>query len=233
MTASRTKTTLFGTALLIAGLFSYGASAQADTKLKLTVTASVSVMPDELVAQLTAQADAASAGAAQAQVNDMVAKALATAKGLSGVTASTTAYSVWHQTDPKDLWHASQGIALRAHDGAGLLALVGELQTAGLAVGDLSWQLSPTLAEKSYEQAMAKAIDKLTAQAGIVATLMHLQAHGFSSVTVGDDGQPGPRPMMRMMTAAAPEAKTLPSAQAEEQTVSATVSGEARLENDQ
>lgn len=221
-------------ALLMAGLFAGATAAQADTKLKLTVTASVSVMPDELVAQLTAQADAASAGAAQAQVNDMVAKALATAKGLSGVTASTTAYSVWHQTDPKDLWHASQGIALRAHDGAGLLALVGELQTAGLAVGDLSWQLSPTLAEKSYEQAMAKAIDKLTAQAGVVATLMHLQAHGFSSVTVGDDGPPpGPRPMMRMMTAAAPEAKTLPSAQAEEQTVSATVSGEARLENDQ
>ena len=41
---------------------------------------------------------------------------------------------------------------------------------------------------------------------------------------------PAPRPLMRMMATAAPEAKAPPSAQSEEQTVSATVSGDARLE---
>lgn len=219
-----------GTALLLAGLLAGADAARADTQLHLSVTASVTAMPDELVAQLTAQAEAASAGAAQQQVNTMVAKALEDAKSLQAVTASTTNYSVWHETEPKDVWHASQGVALRAHDGAGLLALVGQLQQNGLAVGDLSWQLSPTLAEKTYEQAVAKAVDKLTAQATVVAKLLHLQPRGFSSVTVGDDSQPGPRPMLRMMGTAAPEAKIPPSAQAEEQTVSATVSGEARLE---
>jgi predicted secreted protein len=165
MIAHSVRTTLLGTALLAAGLFSCAAAARADTVLNLTVTADVTVMPDELVAQLTAQADAPSAGDAQAQVNAMIAKALEAAKPLQAVTASTTTYSVWHQTDPKDVWHASQGMALRSHDGAGLLTLIGQLQTEGLAVGDLSWQLSPALAEKSDEQAMAKAIGKLTERA--------------------------------------------------------------------
>jgi uncharacterized protein len=224
----------------IAGLFGVGAfaagllatlPARADTLLHLSVTASVTAMPDELVAQLNAQADAPTAGAAQAQVNAMIAKALSDAKSLAGVTASTTNYSVWHETDQKDVWHASQGIALRAHDGAALLGLVGRLQQDGLAIGDLSWQLSPALSEQTYEQAMAQAIVKLTAQADVVAKLMHLTAHGFNSVTVGDDAQPGPRPMMRMMAAAAPAAAPPPSAQADAVTVSATVSGEARLES--
>jgi uncharacterized protein YggE len=188
-------------------------------------------MPDELVAQLNAQADAPTAGAAQQQVNAMVAKALGDAKSLDAVTASTTQYSVWHETEPKDVWHASQGVAVRSRDGGALLGLVGTLQQDGLAVGDLSWQLSPALAEKTYEQAVARAMSKLTAQASVVAKLLHLQARGFSQVTVGQDNTPGPRPMMRMMAMAAPAAAPPPSAQADVVTVSATVSGDARLES--
>ncbi len=65
-------------------------AARADTILRLSVTATVTAMPDELVAQLTANADAATAGAAQQQVNQMVEAALGAAKPLSAVTASTT-----------------------------------------------------------------------------------------------------------------------------------------------
>jgi predicted secreted protein len=205
-------------------------AARADTILRLSVTATVTAMPDELVAQLTANADAATAGAAQQQVNQMVEAALGAAKPLSAVTASTTQYSVWHETDPKDIWHASQGIALRSHDGGGLLTLIGTLQQQGLAVGDLGWQLSPALSEKTYEQAIAKAIDLLTARADAVASLLHLTTTGFRSVSVGEDGGGPPQPvgMMRMM-AMAPTAAPPPSAKADAVTVSATVSGEAEL----
>jgi uncharacterized protein len=205
-------------------------AAWADTILHLSVTASVMTMPDELVAQLTANADAPTAGAAQARVNQMVETALGAARGLTAVTASTTQYSVWHETDPKDVWHASQGMALRSKDGGGLLTLVGTLQQDGLAVGDLGWQLSPAATEKSYEQAMGRAVDLLAARAGTVAGLLHLTLGGFQSVTVGRDGGPPVQPMgvMRMM-AAAPVAAPPPSAQADVVTVSATVSGDARL----
>jgi predicted secreted protein len=170
-------------------------AARADTILHLSVTASVTTMPDELAAQLTANADAPTAGAAQQQVNQMVDKALGTAKGLTAVTASTTQYSVWHETDPKDVWHASQGVALRSTDGGRLLTLVGQLQQDGLAVGDLRWQLSPAASE-----------------------------------TVGEDGgPPAPMGMMRMMAVAPAAASPPPSAQADVVTVSATVSGEAKL----
>ena len=205
-------------------------AAWADTTLQLSVTASITAMPDELVAQLTAAADAPTAGAAQRQVNQMVETALGAAKGLSAVTASTTQYSVWHETDPKDVWHASQGIALRSRDGGGLLTLIGTLQQDGLAVGDLGWQLSPVAAERSYEQAMGKAVDLLSARAKMVAGLLHLTMTGFRSVTVGEEPDAGPRPLgaVRMM-AMAPSAAPPPSAKADAVTVSATVSGEADL----
>jgi uncharacterized protein YggE len=205
-------------------------AARADTLLRLTVTATVTAMPDELVAQLTANADAPTAGAAQQQVNQMVETALGKTKPLNAVTASTTQYSVWHETDPRDIWHASQGLALRSRDGGGLLTLIGTLQQQGLAVGDLSWQLSPALSEKAYEQAIAKAIDLLTARADTVASLLHLTMTGFRSVSVGEDGGGPPQPvgMLRMM-AMAPTATPPPSAKADAVTVSATVSGEAEL----
>jgi predicted secreted protein len=221
---------LTGAALLAAGLFS-AAPARADTILHLSVTASVTTMPDELVAQLTANADAPTAGAAQARVNQMVETALGAAKSLTAVTASTTQYSVWHETDPKDVWHASQGVALRSTDGGRLLTLVGTLQQDGLAVGDLGWQLSPAATEKSYEQAVSKAIDLLTERAGAVAGLLRLTLHGFRSVTVGQDGGPPMQPMgtMRMMAAAPVAAAVPPSARGDVATVSATVSGDAEL----
>jgi predicted secreted protein len=205
-------------------------AARADTILHLSVTATVTTMPDELAAQLTANADAATAGAAQQQVNQMVETALGAAKGLTAVTASTTQYSVWHETDPKDVWHASQGVALRSTDGGALLTLVGTLQQDGLAVGNLGWQLSPTAAERSYEEAMGHAVDLLSARAATVAGLLHLTLQGFQSVTVGeDDGSPmRPLGQVRMMSMA-PSAAPPPAAQADVVTVSATVSGDARL----
>lgn len=220
-------------ALVAAGTLAAAPAARADTTLKLSVTATVSIMPDELVAELSAQSDAPSAGAAQAAVNGMIGRALGEAKPIAGITAGTTRYSVWHETDPKDIWHASQGLSLRSHDGGALLTLVGRLQAEGLAVTNLSWQLSPALAEKSYEQAMARAIDKLTERARAAAALMHLALHGFRSVSLDDGGAPAPRPVMRMMAVAAPAAAPPPNAQAEAETVSATVSGEARLEANQ
>jgi uncharacterized protein YggE len=104
------------------------------------------------------------------------------------------------------------------------------LQQDGLAVGDLSWQLSPALSEKTYEQAIAKALDLLTERAKTVAALLHLTMTGFRSVTVGEDGGGPPQPvgMMRMM-AMAPAAAPPPSAKADAVTVSASVSGEANL----
>lgn len=231
MAAAKLTLPLACLALVAAGALAAAPAARADTTLKLSVTATVSVMPDELVAELNAQSDAPSAGAAQAAVNAMVGRALGEAKPIPGVTASTTRYSVWHETDPKDIWHASQGLSLRSPDGGALLKLVGQLQAEGLAVGNLSWQLSPALSEKSYEQAMARAIDKLTGRAHAAAALLHLTLHGFRSVSLDDGGMPGPRPMMRMMAVAAPApAASPPNAQAEAITVSASVSGVARLE---
>ncbi len=218
-----------GVSLLVTALLA-APGAHADTILHLSVTATITTLPDEVVAHLSAQADASTAQTAQQLVNQMVAEALDTAKPLTTITANTTQYSVWHETDPKDVWHASQGIALRSSDISGLLGLVGTLQQSGLAVGDLGWQLSPAASEKTYEQAIDKAINLLTTRANGIASLLHLTMKNFDSVTVGEDGgaQQQPLGLMRMM-AIAPAAAAPPRAQTDMVQVSATVSADAVL----
>ncbi|WP_159013879.1 SIMPL domain-containing protein [Acidisoma sp. S159] len=215
-------------AFALAFLAAPAAVAHADTMLELSAAGAVEAKPDELRAALTASAAAANAAAAQSQVNDAVTRALAAAKTAPAVTASTDAYSVWHETDPKDVWRASQGVALRSKDGGALLGLVGTLQAQGLAVNDLGWQLTTEARDAAYAQAMAKAIAALEVRGRVVARLLHLTFIGFQRMSVGEDGGSArPMPMMRMMATAAPSGP--PNAQADSQTVTATVSGTARL----
>jgi uncharacterized protein YggE len=209
-------------------LLSAPALAHADTMLNLSATGAVEAKPDELRAALTASATAANAAAAQSQVNDAVARALGASKAIPSVTASTDAYSVWHETDPKDVWRANQSVALRSKDGGALLGLVGVLQAQGLAVNDLGWQLTTAARDAAYAQAMEEAIAALEVRGRAVAKLLHLTFIGFERMSVGEDGGGvRPMPMMRMMATAAPAGP--PNAQADSQTVTATVSGTARL----
>jgi uncharacterized protein YggE len=214
-------------ALAVLACLAAPAMAQAETRLNLSASGSVDVTPDELRASLTAAASAATAAEAQAQVNGAVAKALAAAKSVPSVIAGTDAYSVWQETDPKDIWRASQVVALHGRDSEALLSLIGALQDQGLAVNDLGWQVSPALEEATYEQAMAKGVSALGARARWVAQLLHLTFIGFDSVTVGEPaGAMRPMPALRMMAVAkAPE----PNATSDRQTVAATVTGVARL----
>ena len=71
--------------------------AAADTLLHLSASAEVMALPDQLLAVLRAEADAATAADAQAQVNKTMAAAVALAHQTAGVGISTGAYMVWPQ----------------------------------------------------------------------------------------------------------------------------------------
>ncbi|WBO60619.1 SIMPL domain-containing protein [Acidocella sp. MX-AZ03] len=73
-------------------------TASAQTNLSLSAEGSVKVEPDEAVAQFNVQADAPNAAAAQAKVNQAMSKALAAAKALPNVVATTGGYNSYAST---------------------------------------------------------------------------------------------------------------------------------------
>ena len=200
------------------------APAWADTILHLSDTETVMAHPDLLVASLQAVASANSAAAAQQQVNAAIAAALARARQVPNVTVSTQNYTAW-QPKEHGQWQATQTLLLHSADGAALLGLTGQLQASGLAISELSWQLSPEAARKARDDATREAISHLRARADEAASLLGLRFESFQKVSIG-----GPEnfPVPRMMAMAA-SAPTLPNAVAQDMPVSATAEADAVL----
>ncbi len=177
------------------------------------------------MASLRAEASAATAAAAQTRVNDAVASAVAATRAVPTVTSGTGAYQVWHVTDPRDAWQASQTLRLTSHDGTALLTLVGRLQSKGLAMDGLDWRLSDALAEHTRDEAMRRAIAMLRGRATQAADLLGLRFDSFKSVTLNEErpAPVAPRAMMAMKAAT-------PTAVSEDITVTATAEADAILQ---
>lgn len=216
-----------GMVIVAAVLLASCGPALANTTLHLSDTETVIAHPDELVAMLHVEATGPNAAAAQQVVNSAMAAALARARQVPGVTAATQGYTAWQATQPKR-WQASQALMLRSHDGASLLTLVGELQQKGLAMSELSWQLSPEASRTARDQAMRAALSALRGRAEEAAGLLGLRFDSFQRVSIAGS-QPVPALPRAMMATAMAAAPTPPSAQAEDVPVIATADADAVL----
>jgi uncharacterized protein len=215
----------FSAAFLAGVLLANGVPARAATILHLSTTASVKVMPDELDAELAAEAGAPTPAAAQNAVNGMISKGLATARAISAVTTSTGAYSVWYVTDPHPEWRAQQTLALSARDGTALLNLVGQLQAQGLAVSSLGWQLADKTEAAARDRAQTMALAALKGRAEAAAKVLGMRFAGFLQVWLTPPASPLPiQPMGLMAARVAP-----PNAVPAETTVAATVQADVTL----
>ena len=200
-------------------------AATAPTVLHLSETQSVPVVADEIVARLDASGDASSAAASQHAVNVAMTKALTQARAVAGIAISTGSYTVWQDVQ-KGRWQAHQTLVLHGKDGAAMLALVGNLQSTGLAVQSLGWQLSDAAGEAAGKAATMKALAMLRARAEAIGKVLGEHLTGFSRIDV-TDGQPPSRPMPLMMTT---RAVAEPSAVApQDLRQSATVTADALL----
>lgn len=217
---------------IAAVLWAWLPAAHAETLLHLSDTETVSVMPDELAASLSAQASSATPAEAQKRVNAMIADALTHVRKVAGVTFSTGAYNVWHigptPQDHSERWQANQTLDVSSHDGTALLTLVGALQANGLAVDTLSWRLSRPAERKAHNEALREAIGALRGKATEAAGLLGLRFDSFKDVRLG---QATPPPMPRFMGAVAMAATAAPppSAVAANVPVSATAEADAIL----
>ena len=202
--------------------------AAADTLLRLSETAHISVHPDELAASLRAEATASTPAEAQARVNTAIGHALDQAKQVPGIVATTGFYQVWQVTQPTSQWHAGQGIDLKGRDGDAMLKLVGGLQGQGLALQGLGWQVSPAAAQHARSEATKAALAGLHDRAQAAAAILGLRFGSFREVNLDPSRAAGPVPVPRSMAMAA-GAMPAPQAETADVDIDATVDAEAVL----
>jgi predicted secreted protein len=206
------------------------APVRADTILRLSETATVKVHPDELAATLRAEATSSSAADAQQRVNATMADALARAKQVTGLTVSTGSYTVWRTTtqDRAERWQGSQTLLLSSANGATLLALVGDLQQKGMAVGQLAWQVSDDATHKARAEATRQALMALRGRADEAAAILDLRFGSFKEIRL-DSARPSPIMPRAMMATTAMAAPVPPNAVAEDVSISATADADIVL----
>ncbi len=183
----------------------------ARTKLMLSATATREVEQDTLVGVLSVRAEAAAAAAAQAEVNQRMTAAIAKARAVASVRAATGGYRVYQDYDkdghPRH-WIAEQDLRLTTREAAPLLELVGALQTDGLNVNGLTYQLGAEARRTIEDELTVEAIQELRNRAERVATSMGMRVLTIETLQVGEaPNMPSPRPMFR---AAAAEAMPSP-----------------------
>jgi len=196
--------------------------------LHLSSTATISIHPDLLAADFTALASSPTAVSAQRQVNSLIAKAVAAASK-PGITVTTQDYSVSFDDEKPPRWTAQQSLGLQGTDGAAILSAVANLQSIGLAIGDLGWQPSPKLLAQARRDATNAALKQLRQDAATDAAALGLTADHFQSVEINGASEPVPLMRNRTMGFAMAAAMPPPTATQGNQDVSVTVSADVAL----
>ena len=197
----------------------------------LSASATASVPNDRMHASLRAEADNADPAAAANVVNTRMAKALARARAVAGVEASTTGYSSFQITDKTQVtrWRVAQTLKLEGSDFAALSSLVSQLQSdGGLVVDGTQFTVSEASRRKAEETLTQQAIKSWQARAGEAARGFGFDGWRVGNVNIQAGDSFRPQPVMRAMSF---EAKAAPVAmEAGSSDVTVTVSGDAVLE---
>lgn len=160
--------------------------------LHLTETATTRLTPSELVAGVTALNTAANPVAAQRRVNELMAQAVRQAAAAPSVRTEFRDYSVAFAPDRAPRWIAQQTLELRGTDSEALLDLVGRLQTLGLVLGGLDWQLSDETVQRARASTTLSALRELRSQAAAAADALGLEVDRLQDVRIGPAARPIP-----------------------------------------
>jgi uncharacterized protein YggE len=194
-----------GLAVVVALTWSLAARAQ--TVLSLSATGSVVTLPDEMEASLNVQQDAASAAAAQDAVNRLMAKALASARKVHGVTATTADYNVFQTQAPA--YQATQTLNLTMAAAGGVpppafTNLAGQLQQDGLQLNSLDGELSASGADAASQAATIDALRRLRSEANAIAAALGDKVGEMKTITIDSNNQGPVMPGFAMAMKAAP-----------------------------
>jgi uncharacterized protein len=184
--------------------------APAQTVLHLSQTAERKVVRDLLRVELRVDETGADPLAVQTAVNRRMAAALDRAHQAQGVAVETGSYSV-DQDQPANAplrWRASQSLILIGKAADAILKLAGQLQSDGLLMSSLNYEVSPETVRGAEEDLTADALTDLAQRASSIADRVHLTVLRYRDLRIGNaetGGQPVPR--FAAMAMAAPVAQ--------------------------
>jgi predicted secreted protein len=221
-----------------AGASDAAASEQEGTVLHLVASAERLMRRDRLTATLRAEAVGPDARRVQADVNKKMAAALERARAVRSVRAATRGYSVYEERPANNAgpsrWRGSQSLELVGQEAGDLLQLAGELQSDGLVMGGLSFDIAPDTLRGAEDELTGEALKRLRQRAERVAADLDMTVLRIRDMRVGnaDAGRTGPI-LMRAMAAAAPPGGAAPApppaAEAGETPVQVTVEADVVL----
>ncbi len=228
-------------ALCIGFLAAAGGAAQAQTVVDgaptpqpvvtLFASASGTVANDRMHAYLRAEVDNADATVAANVVNARLGAALAMAKAVASVDASTTGYTTYQVNEPNRpmRWRVTQSLALESADFPTLAALVTRLQSQdGMLLSGLNFSVSVTARRAEEDTLTENAIKVWQQRAQAAAQSFGAGGWRAGRVTIqtSDFGRP---PVMRVAGMAAAAAAPI-AVEGGTTDVTVTVSGEAILD---
>lgn len=161
------------------------------SSVAVTGAASAKVQNDRMQAIVRAEAEQTTAGAAAADVNARMAKALAAAKAASGIEAKSAGYSTWQQWEKgrPGKWRVAQSLSLTSAEFPVLAALLAKLQDEdGLVVSSIAFTLAPETRRRAEDTLTREAIRAWQQRAATAADALGFAAWrpGRLTVTTGD-----------------------------------------------
>jgi len=199
--------------------------------LSLTASATMSVPNDRVFAQLRIEVENTDAARAAAEVNAKMAKALARAKGTSGIEATTSGYSSYQYTDKLiTRWRVTQSLSLEGADFATMASLLTRLQADdGMVISNVHFGVSPDARRKAEDALTQQAIKAWQLRAQNAARSFGFDAWRAGRVTI-ETGEPvRPQPMMRAQAMSAGGAPPV-SIEGGNTDITVSVNGEAVME---
>jgi predicted secreted protein len=201
-------------------------------ELSLAETAAREVANDRFTARLEGRVEAGDPATAQAELNALMAEALAAVPAEAGLEVETGAYDVRPRPDQDrdgdevEGWIARQTLDLDGADRAALIAAVADLQALGLATRGLGARLSDARADAVRDGLVREAIAAMRARAAVAAAALDQEVTGWLAVRL-DGARPAPR--MMQADAATARAGVAPELTVGTTTVRVTVEGTAEL----
>src|SRR5579871_5520561 len=179
-------------------------------------------------AELRVEENGADPLALQAAVNRRMAAALDRARQVQGIEVETGNYAVDEERPANGAarWQASQSLVLKSRAADALLKLAGTLQSDGLLISSLAYEVSPEALRGAEQDLTAQALAGLSQRAAAIAERLHLAVERYRDLRVGN-AETGAGPMPRF--AATAMAMAPPVAQPGEAMVRVTVSADILL----
>ncbi|AJY14198.1 SIMPL domain-containing protein [Burkholderia dolosa] len=202
--------------------------------LSLSAQASADVPQDIIHITLFYEQQAKDPGSLTAALNQRADAALAQAKGVSGVTAHTGAFSVYPSTDRDgkiSAWRGRTEVVLESRDFAAASKLAGQLSNQ-MQIANVEFSLSPEAQRTAEQKLTTEAIKSFRARADEAAKAFGYSSYSIRDVNVGGGRNVQPYPRMMAMAAAPMDSAKMSapiSVEGGKATVSVTVNGSVQM----